>query len=259
MATIRIAKTTVGYFRVGGMLGNHIPFPRKDKLNTSIFGKLVKKGLFRPFPVAEGETFLITGVAQAGAVQCVIYDLYEAGDVRPDEPNGSKSDEYDMINYGRCSTILVDGDNRYELNQNPAEFPDFPFGGVVPANKQIDIKGILFSDIAKESNTGANKQITQYLKFIKDRTVLFDEERNGFPYIGLLPGSDITSVGTGQSVGGNYSDVDHREELILPEVLTFSAGEELSVIVNTDVVGGAAIITPEEAEIGLIQTVRRIA
>ena len=257
-ATIRIEKTTVGYFRVGGTLGNHLSFTPADSDKKTILGYLREKGIFTGFPVAEGETFIIDDVAQSGAIQCVVYEKHDAGDLTSVMENGSKSDSYLFINYGRPSSVN-DGDNIFSGSQNPAEFPEFPFGAVVPSGHNMTLYGLLFSDMGKTTDSAGNKQITKYLKFIKDREVLFDEERKGISVIGSAPTSDGTNIGTGQSVVGNYSDVDYREPFMFPEPKTFISGDELNVYITTDVLTGSANISTSEVELGMIFKVSKVA
>jgi len=256
-ATLRVEKTTVGYIRVGGTLGNHLGFAPSDSDKKTIFGYLAEKGLFGGIPVAEGETFTISGVAQSGAIQQVVYEIYDAGDITNTMENGSQASDYLFINYGRPS-VVNDGDNVYTSTQNPAEFPDFPFGEVVPSGHVISLIGILASDYGKTSNSASDKQITKYLKFVKGREVLFDEDRQGIPMVGSAPTSDGSNIGEGYSLIGNYSDVDQREPYMFPAPLEFIAGEELNIYLTTDVLSGSANMTTEEAEIGLILRVRKV-
>ena len=256
-ATLRVEKTTVGYFRVGGTLGSHLGFSPSDSDKKTILGYLAEKGIFGGIPVAEGETFTISGVAQSGAIQQVVYEIYDAGDITNTMENGSQAGDYFFINYGRPSAVN-DGDNVYTSTQNPAEFPDFPFGEVVPSGHVISLIGILGSDFGKTSGSGANKQITKYLKFVKGREVLFDEDRQGIPMIGSAPDSDGSNIGEGYSLIGNYSDIDRREPFMFPEPLEFIAGEELNVYLTTDVLTGSANMSTDEAEIGLILRVRKV-
>jgi len=258
--TVTIDKTTVGYFRTdSGNLGNHLHFRLEDSIKRTLLSFLMDKGIFKGYPVAEGQTFIVNpGVSVPIAI---IYDIYEPGDVSPDMENGSEAKEYMLINYGRkaASGNLTDGDNEYTYSKLPSEFPDFPFGKDVPAKTTIDIFGILASDVAKTSSSGSNKQATQYIKLIKEREVLFDEDKRGLMLLVSAPGSDATIIGLGTSVIGNYSDVDKRLPLLFATPLRFGAGEELTVVMNTDVAAGSANITVAEGEIAMIEKVVRVA
>ena len=270
---VTIEKTLVGYFRVGGVLGNHLPFlagtikdsnvaPRAGYPGRkTLLSYLFDKGIFKGFPVAEGQTFKITGAAGANAVQLVIYEVYEAGDQTPDKPNGSESKEYFYINYGRLTEdVTKSGTSPYSISVTPAEFPQFPFGVDVPAKHEISIHGVLASDYAPASNDGTNYAITKYLKFVKERTTLFDEDKNGLllysPFKNNPNSFDL--VGAGLSRIGNYSTVDFKEPLIFPSPLVFTPGEELNIFLDAEVGGSGVKLTQAQTEIGLIITVKRV-
>ena len=315
--TIRIDKVTVGYFRVGGVLGSHLPFPQgqvkhshdfdvaassapatvhrapiKDAgdnslaigfivdgstaasvykramdfapgilLNKTILGLLKDLGLFEGYPVAEGQKFVISGAKQAGAIQMVLYEIYDPADISSDMPGGSASSEYIFLNYGNTGgNINKTGDTVYNTPQSPAEFPDFPFGKDVPARTEVDLIGILASDFAPGENDGTNYILTQYLKLVRAREVMFDEDRNGLLLRALQTAAPagVDVVGEGMSVIGNYSDVDARLPLLFPSPITFHPGEELGVYLTTTSGGTGQNIATDEHEICLIQRVRAV-
>ena len=256
--TVTIDKTTVGYFRTDtGNLGNHLHFVSDDLFKKSLLGLLWDRGIFKGYPVAEGQNIIVNpGTSMKIAV---VYDIYEPGDISSEMENGSDAGEYLLINYGRkaSSGNLADGDNEYTYTKLPSEFPDFPFGKDVPAKTTIDIYGILASDVAKMSGTGANVQKTQYLKLIKEREVLFDEDKRGLMLYGYVPSGDGTNIGVGWGVIHNYTDVDPCMPLLFSAPLSFGAGEELSVVVNTEVSLGSANISVALGEVAFIEKVRR--
>ena len=256
--TISIDKTTVGYFRGDSSnLGNHLHFPVVDSEKKTLLGFLWDKGIFKGYPVAEGQTFILSSVSSV--YMAVLYDIYEPGDIATDMENGSEAKEYMLINYGRAATSgnLVDGDNEYDICMLPSEFPNFPYGKDVPAKTTITIYGILASDIGKTSGSGSHKQVTQYIKLVKEREVLFDEDKQGLLLRGLAPASDSTTIGTGYAVVGNYSSTDMRAPLIFSEPLMFASGEELTVIMNTSVMAGSANISVALGELAIIEKVTR--
>jgi len=256
--TVSIDKTTVGYFRSDtGNLGNHLHFALEDSIKKSLLGLLWDKGIFKGYPVAEGQSLIVNpGTSMAIAI---VYDIYEPGDITSEMENGSEAVEYMLINYGRkaASGNLADDDNEYTYSKLPSEFPDFPFGKDVPAKTTIDIYGVLASDVGKTSGSGSNKQNTKYIKLIKEREVLFDEDKRGIMLQGYFPTGDGTDIGEGKSIVGNYSDVDRRLPLLFSAPLSFGAGEELTVIMNTYLATGSANITVAEGEIAFIEKVRR--
>ena len=257
-AIVSIDKTTVGYFRITNSdLGNHIHFLIGDKEKKTVLGYLWDKGIFKGYPVAEGQSISIK--ASGNTEMAMIYDIYEPGDISPDMENGSEAKEYLLINYGRkaASGGLSDGDNELVYSMLPSEFPDFPFGKDVPAKTTIEICGILASDVGKTSGTGTNKHKTKYLKLVKDREVLFDEDKRGLIMLGYCSSGDATNVGAGNTIVGNYTHIDQRPPLMFSTPLRFESGEELSVILNTEVVAGGTNLTVEYGEVAFIEKVIR--
>lgn len=315
--TLKTEKTTVGYFRVGGNLGNQLPLSKgsllhshaikhdhttmtggslsqivdalgvsdtklgiyeKDSAATehanavryaaipnlayeSLLGRLGKLGIFKGYPVAEGETFQITGAAQSGSVQIIIYEKYDAADITNIMDNGSAASKYFFINYGRlAATAGSTGDKNFTTPQSPAEFPDFPYAKTVPAKTKVTIYGLLASDIVDDRG-GNDTMNSEYIKLVKDRTVLFDESRNGILLRGLIGLTGTAAlIGRGVSLIGNNSDVDAKPPIIFPEPIIFNDGEELNVYMT--VTAGASYsasgLLVADTEIGIIEFVERI-
>lgn len=317
--TVRIEKTTVGYFRTRSVLGGHqvglrgrqahthqirtnagsfvVPtgyYPivlgdnvtsnfllgtldvaapgtmsdAKDATRTTngprldtLLGLLRAKGLWTGWPVAEGETFRLSGAKNPNGRQVIVYEIWEPGDIKNDAPNGSRSNEFLFINYGNCgASIAAAGDHLFTTSVNPAEFPDFPFGKVVPAKHQVQLLGICGSPFAPKENENANYSYTQFLKLIKDREVLFDEDRNGilFEQRNLDLGGRRDGIADGMSFIGNYSEFDKQLPLFFDPALTFTAGDELSLYVTLAALGTGQPIDIYEHEIALIELVKRI-
>ena len=338
--TLRTEKATVGYFRVGGPLGSHLPFlggrseprlyghnhkagvfkgsnagagqtlfvPLVDGAGTTIaanaLGKssaandkdimtdilaaqvhsvtqpdrhsivsvpmlrmrtllrdMIERALLTGYPVAEGETFSVTGAKQAGAIVLAIYEIYEPGDIKPEDPNGSRAKEYVFVQYGNSgAAINVDGDTLFDVCQTPPEFPDFPFGKTVSPKHSITLLSILGSDFSPSANIATDYTYTKFLKMVYNREVLFDEDRNGLlmlsPTGANIGGRDL--VAEGQSLIGNYSNIDMRLPFILPEPLVFSPGDELLLYLTTGKVGTGQDINIAGQEVGLIEAVKGI-
>jgi len=222
---------------------------------------LRRKGLWTGWPVAEGETFLIEGGKNTNGRQVVTYQIFNADDQKPEMPNGSKSKEYLVINYGNCgASIQATIDNIYNTSKNPAEFPDFPFGKTCPSKYEIDLLGICGSPFASRLNDNTNYSFTQYLKLLKDREVLFDEDRKGilFEQRNLDLGSRRHGIAEGISLIGNNSEFDQQEPLMFDPPLQFTPGDELSVYVSLFVGGTGQAIDIYQHEIALIERVRRV-
>lgn len=321
--TVRIDKTTVGYFRVGGVCGAHIfrlanwnrhshgitvdidapgatdgpyrvinaagdriklgmhaeagaPVAGKYRFNEAVqnvtggraetlLQYLVRMGLWTGFPVAEGETITITGVWEAlrvAARQLLIYEIHEAGDMTPQTPNGSKSLSYTFLNYGNCgATISSATDTLYTTSLSPAEFPAFPFGAVVPAKTEIEILGVCGSAFAPAENRTLHYIYTRFLKFVKDREVLFDEDRNGILFENN--NRDLTgrrdSIAQGFSLIGNKSEYDLNDPFMFNPPLKFVSGDELGIYLTTAGLGTCPDLVVDKQEIALIERVTRLA
>lgn len=317
-ATIITDRATVGYFRAGMTLGNHLPFPDSqlkhshgistksgtpaDKTTFSeitnpggnapstpvflhqatpggtalhsmelepsarvdqptVLKFLSQRGLFGGYPVPSGKIWKIDETPGSSAVVVVIYEVWDARDIRPDMPNGPEAKEYIYINYGTTgATLAVAGPTELDTSDSPTEFPAFPFGDSVPANTEIEILGVLASPVQLAEATAAAYAATKKLKFQKERTVLFDKDANGLPYIGLtgIAEGDFDRIGAGYSLGGNLSDVDPRPPLMFDPPLKFSAGEELKVSWELAVNGSPTGLLVADQQVGLIQRVRRL-
>ena len=254
-ATFATDKTTVGYWRVGNTgaakLGNHLPFPKKLEEASTLMSWLLDRGIMRPYPVATGESFTITGVHQATSVVQIIYDRYEAGDVSSEEPNGSSAKEYDFMMYGTptATGVMVAGENAITEATNPSEFHPFPFEKSARPNVVTTIFGIAFSGLGAKTSLGESR--TTYLKIVKDRVVLKDEDKNGLMYLGSVPAAASNeNIGAGQDLAGNYSDIDERLPLIFVDPLVFQPGEELTTNVVAAVVSTAMSMSCTGMEVG---------
>ena len=225
----------------------------------TILGLLGRLGLFAGYPIEEGQTLKFSGVKEANAVQLVIYQVGDAGDYLKSAPNGSEADEYLFLNYGRVAAALTTaGSTIYDTVKSPAEFPDFPYAKDVPAKMEIDLLGILASPV-RDYDDATHVTYSQYLKLIRERVTLFDDDKNGLLMLGTgLADAAATIYGEGQSLLGNYSDVDRRLPFLLDPPITFSPGEELGVYITHAIVTNAASIAAAAAEIALIERVRKV-
>ena len=265
--TLKIEKSTVGYLRVDPAYGNHLAFPRARSLAGALDTLLPKNlldllfelGIFKGYPIAEGESLIISGAEGAADIKSVLYDIHEPADIKNTDPNGSKSLEYFMISYGDTgAAISAAGDALLDNPLCPAEFPAFPFGKEVPSKYEILLHGIAASEFALVNATPALAIYTQYLKLIKDREVLMDEDRNGI----LFDFSNVTVaagsfVGGGQSHVGAFTHIDPRPPLLFPDPLLFDEGDELNAYLTIAEPVDASTITALYQVVGFIETIRR--
>ncbi len=226
-----------------------------DSGGKTILAFLGEKGIFTGYPVGEGETFTVQLITAATSVTMIEYEIYDAGDMTPETDNGSKSESLMYINYGDTGgNIQAVADNVLDEANNPAEYPDFPFGGDVPAGNRIELIGILASDIAPATNDAALCTYTDYLKFMRGREVLFDPDHNGLMYLAYFPDDigGMNMIAEGYSVGGNFTQCDRKEPHLFDPPIMFGQGEEVTVSWHVIYVGAGVAISQELQEVALI-------
>jgi len=265
-----IGRDTVGFFRLSNhSCGSHLYPPRVANTvgfsasqmvtSHSLISLLVRKGLFDGFPIAEGEKFVITPYTSGkklGRV-LVIYEKYDAGDIKSDMPNGSEAKEYIYVAYGQPSeTVKSSGTYTYDTMINPEEFADFPFEGEVPAKTEIELLGITGWEVISVAD-GSNYTSTKYLKLFRGRKLLFDVDKKGIPmYQYYYSGLSGTVGGLGFSLLGQYSHKDFRMPLFFDTPIKFTAGEELRVSVEVEATGSGSTIDAKFLELGFILRAR---
>ena len=270
---LEIDKTTVGFFRIDwNNLGSHLSINRasvdgsvsytgfRASKSITLLSYMIDKGWMRGYPVAEGQTFRVkpytTGKSLGHVL--IIYEKYDAGDIKSTDPNGSEAGEYVYVNYGRPSESIKESKD-YEVDTcvTTEEFPDFPFSASVPAKTTIEILGILGSEVM-DYDDASNYVYTKYLKMFKGRTCLFDRDKQGLAFYGKSAATTTAGihVGKGVSIIGNYSTKDRREPFVPPIPLTFEAGDEVKVFITAEAVGSSASIEPIYAEIAFIERVK---
>lgn len=250
------AAADTNYSRVPQM--THTPSTNKE----TILAFLGKRGIFTGYPVAEGETFTIQLITGATAVKVVEYEIYDADDITNVMENGSKSQTFVYVNYGDTGAVLqAAAETVLAETNNPTEYPNFPFGGNVPSGQKMDMIGILASDVAPAANVTGTATYTDYLKFMRGREVLFDEDHNGLLYMArfLDPPGAVNMIAEGYAIGGNYTQCDLKQPHMFDPAITFNEGEELSVAWHVIYEGAGSPITEELQEVGLILRISPMA
>lgn len=223
---------------------------------------LMSKGINLAIPVAEGQQFTIDrGASDTGDVT-VVYDMYDAGDILATLVNGTDSKEYHFIQYMTASAALESaGDHLLDVSLSPGEFPDFPCGKVVPARTKIDILGIAGAPVSK-GDAGAGYTTSNYLKLVKDRETLFDEDRNGIPFFGTdnttgtaIYATLMSLIGDCVSVGADFADPGYGLPLLFDPPLHFESGEELLVYM-TCAYNASGTIAVAEVRVAMIMNVK---
>ena len=269
---VKISKTLVGYFRIDSAdLGSHLSdimginaspkLPADAPFRRTILSQMADAGIFRGYPVAEGQKMVLTkddGSNLGNTV--IIYAEYDAGDITSEMQNGTDASEYVYVNYGRFATAPdAVGSFVYDDQVTPVEFPEFPFGKVVPAGKTIAVNALLASDrVIQGTSTGLS---TTFYSFKQGRMTMFDEDLRGILAVAPLAGTDSNvRCEEGSSILGEGSHLYRRPVKFFNPPLFFDSGEELNVYATfVAETAGAAAISLSQSEIGLIQTVKEVS
>ena len=258
---LRVDRKTVGCYR-GGAVGVHQLGHWDDAvLGYNLMKHLAGKGINVTIPIAEGQTFTIDRAGDTGAL-VVVYDCYDAGDIRADMVNGSEAKEYNFLQYMTSSAAIGKiGDTLLDVSLSPGEFPDFPCGQVVPARHTIDILGLVGIPVSV-GDDATGHTTTQYLKLIKDREILFDEDRVGIPFKAVINMTstpmykiDFSLIGDCVSVATGLSDPSQGMPLLFDPPLHFVSGEELLVYLTTNWVT-AGSLTAAQIRLAAIMNVK---
>lgn len=277
--TLQTDKTTVGYFRVSNTMGIDLGFQwgaetyqednvvAVDVIGTRRFGGsgnildwMIQNGVMRGYPVAEGETFRATVALKATTIISVVYEVHDAGDLTAEMANGSKAKEYAYVNYGRFAAAPATAvTTEYTAGQNPAEFPAFPFGADVPAQTKIEMIGVAASSWTTVAAAAANYITSEYLKFVRERKVLFDDDRVGVIHYGFTTIRQVNQshVGTGFSLFHACSDKDRLPPFVFPEPIIFESGEDFDIYCTTAIGGAGVAANLAASEIAVISKVTR--
>ena len=254
--TIRVDKVLCAYYRVETKSGSHLAYPHDRPRYPTIIGYLAAKGLNPFIPIGEGQTINVIRADEEGDVT-LVYEIYDAGDIVPTMPNGSAAAVYLFLNYVTNEGVIdADGDFLLDKILCPAEFPDFPVVKDVPAKTRIEILGVAGSPLGYKSGAGEGE--TQYLKLIKGRDTLHDEDRNGLMFEGVVQTGDATDYTPETSVIGALTDDRAEEPLWFPTPLVFEPGEELNPYVTIKGIVAPGI-EAEVLDVAFIERVTKLA
>lgn len=236
--TVRVDRVTVAIYRVKGRAGNHLSPMLVGYVSENIMAFLARRGINVSIPVAEGQTLNVARFAETGNV-IIVYDEYDAGDIRADMPNGSAAKEYVFMQYMSTSdTPVASQDILLDTSLSPAEFPDFPAGKVVPANHEITLLGLAGHPFTT-GDTGPNAWGTTFVKLLKEREVLFDDDRNGIPFDGQDAEAtadaymcNFSLIGSGCPVLLDTAVKAIGEPLLFDPAIVFSEGAELNIYLS---------------------------
>jgi len=261
--TLKVDRKTVGVYRILGRSGNHLDRMQIDYVYKNLMEFLTSKDINCTIPVAEGQSFTVSTTGNTPVV-VIVYDTYDAGDIRADMPNGTASKEYMFMQYmDYAATIAASSTVELNVSLSPAEFPDFPCGKAVPANTEIDILGL----VGCPCGTGisaSNVIGSSYVKLVKERETLFDEDRNGIPFFyqwgqfgETSYWSDFSLIGPCTSLDTSTYNVTLGDPLMFNPALNFKAGEELLVYMSF-VLAGTRTLALNSIDLAAIMRVKTI-
>ncbi len=262
---LKVDRKTVGVYRIYGKSGNHLDRINLGYTHKNLMEFLTSKGVNCSIPIAEGQTFSVSAVGTSPVV-VIVYDTYDAGDIRSDMVNGTDSKEYMFIQYMDSATAVVSTQTvELDTSLSPAEFPDFPCGKSVPSNTEIDVLGLVGSP-SGDGITSGNYIGSTYVKMVKERETLFDEDRNGIPFF-YAPNettsdysADFTLIAPCVSVRPFDESVslEHKaplgDPLMFEPALKFRSGEELLMYMSFVQVG--ALVVGDKIDIAAIMNVK---
>ena len=235
--TVQISKSYVGF--IAG--GNTVRLTTSDNLQMSQFDEaqmvgenrtlmkaLQEAGLAFTYPVAQGEEFSLTPAS--GTISgYLVYQLFDGGDVKNTEVNGSASDHYIFLNYGRPSASITPpgyADVNYTIDPNP--FPNFPFGEPVLAGVKILIHGFLINPWGYNSYAGSADHTAKLskIKVLENTKVLFDPDMAGIKVQSPAPdtGSENVKCGLGGSIAPYMYVNESRKIGLFSKPLEFDEG-----------------------------------
>lgn len=245
---LRVDRKTVGVYRTRGKSGNHLGHPQSNYIHKNIMEFLAAHDVNVAIPIAEGQTFTYE-ISSGNAHVCLYYDVYDAGDIRADMPNGSAAKEYIFLQYLDASSYpSASGDVIMDTSLSPAEFPDFPAGKNVPPRQKIDVLGLIGSPVIDHTDAG-NYMVTDFCKLIKEREVLFDQRRRGFLFScfdvsNTVPTWHGTNTPIGPCVSVDFTAEDpnnpepsYQDPLLFDEPIHMLSGEELNIYINVRLIG----------------------
>lgn len=240
-----IDRLSIGYWFIGWSAGCHLEMCAVTNVLPNLFERLQQLKIFDGYPIAEGETFSIKNPVTGGNIRAsIVYEVWDAGDIKAEMPGGSKAKDYFFINYGTNESTISEGEyGAINYSRNPSEYPAFPFGEVVPPGHEIDIHGILIATWrGLIDDTSASMR---YLKLVHDRRVLFNDDRRG---IWLPQGSGHLTWG---SIRQTNCDIK-----LFPAPVTFKAGDELNIEMSCGDSDGD--VTAKDTMMATVQTVRKV-
>lgn len=253
--TFLVDRVSIQTWRVYGFGGNHLSYPF-DRDGRNLRDVLMDLGIDFTIPIATGQSLTCT-LANSGTVITVVYDIYTADEVKPNEINGTDADIFTYLNYIENTAAIASGaSGLLDKSAIGVEFPAFPAGELVPPRSEMTLFGIAGTPVSR-SVSSANVGNTGYIKLIRERETLFDINKNGLDFFGISYGTGTDySYDLLNSVIGDGTPANPEPPLILPKPLVFIGGEELNVYA-TDNTSSSTGLGALKVELAFILQCRR--
>jgi hypothetical protein len=234
--TVTIGSRTIMKLRVAGLSGNAVPYPGQyigeedEAVGVNLFSDAEAHGFDMSIPVAQGETLTVTRYAETGEVT-LVYDAYDAGEVKSDEPNGSMGKVQRYPHYITNAAAITSSPTTLTSSLQPTGCDQWPVDADdVGSSEKFKLFGIAGAP-AGCGNATTNKGYTTYLRLKKAGDTLFDPiDGNGLPFVGNVAATaDAPAYTPIASVIGSATPEYPRPRLWFPEPLEFKAGDTLTV------------------------------
>jgi len=255
--TVTVGGRIVQKLRTKGKAGNVCPWPVVDTASAveltlgTIFDLCRAIGRPMDIPVGQGEAFNVARYAEAGNIG-IVYDAYDADDIKPDAVNGSHNVTSRYLHYldnnaavtaspGVMDTSLMwSGGDSWPILSTAAGAGS---GREVPPGVEFEILGILAAPCAFGNGTATNLGYTTYLRLLKAGVVLWDPLNSvGLPCVGNVAQVAAAAVYTSiSSVVGPHTAGRPQRAFIPPQPTVFKLGDTLSVEFTVAGAGGAGI------------------
>jgi hypothetical protein len=236
--TLSIDGMTVLKLRVKGKSGNHCPYPVVNTASVyeaqagTIFDLGRRLGKPLDVPIGPDQTLTIARYAEAGELT-VVYDAFDAGDVRPEEPNGSMARVRRYPHYMTNSAAITATPCVLDTSLIWTSFEPWPVASSkVPDGATIRLLAILGAP-ASHGDATNNKGYTTALQLIQEGRYLFDVSQVGLPLVGLAGHTANTCVYTPVASVIGPLTAEQPQPPFIPEVpLEFKPGETLTAQVK---------------------------
>lgn len=204
----------------------------------SLMQYMAERGMFPQVPVGSGQKLTVTAPG-ASNYMAVVYDLYDADDIRPDMRNGSQASEYDLFQViSNSAAATAAGDIDLDDSDLDSIFPDFPGGDVVPGRYTMSLLSLFGTGYARGDGSDNTFQSTR-LRMLGDRVDIFDKDLEGLLLRGdssyTTDGADYDTIVGRMVMGLQYQD---PKIVTFDNPIVFREGSELNVkmtvLENTD-------------------------